>query len=42
LYPNIFYFLISILPVFANYVACYACVTKRGNLLDKKQNLFSL
>jgi len=23
-------------------VPLYACVTKRGNLLDKKQNLFSL
>ena len=34
--PNIFYFLVGILYVFATYAARYACITKRDNLLDKK------
>ena len=34
--PNIFYFLVGILYVFATYAARYACITKRDNLLDNK------
>gem|GEM_PF-1710771 len=36
LFPNIFYFLVGILFVFATYTARYTSITKRGNLLDNK------
>lgn len=36
LFSNIYYLLVGILYVFATYAARYACITKRGNLLDNK------